>query len=49
VQSYGLLPFPMTEADALRMHADDERLPLAGFHTGLEFFYRTIHDFVAAR
>ena len=38
VQSYGLLPFPLTEADELRMHADDERIPLASFRTGVEFF-----------
>jgi acetylornithine deacetylase/succinyl-diaminopimelate desuccinylase-like protein len=47
VQSYGLLPFPLTEADELRMHADDERIPLSSFRTGIEFLYRTVHDFVA--
>jgi acetylornithine deacetylase/succinyl-diaminopimelate desuccinylase-like protein len=49
VQSYGLLPFPLTEADEQRMHADDERIPLPSFRTGIEFLYRTVHDFVAAR
>ncbi len=49
VQSYGLLPFPLTEADELRMHADDERIPLSSFRTGIEFMYRTVHDFVAAK
>jgi acetylornithine deacetylase/succinyl-diaminopimelate desuccinylase-like protein len=49
VQSYGLLPFPLTEADEQRMHADDERISLSSFRTGIEFLYRTIHDFVAAR
>ncbi len=47
VQSYGLVPFPLTEADQLRMHADDERLPLASFHTGVEFLYRIVHNFAA--
>ena len=49
VQAYGLLPFPLAEADELRMHADDERIPLASFRTGVEFLYRTVHDFVTAK
>jgi acetylornithine deacetylase/succinyl-diaminopimelate desuccinylase-like protein len=48
VQAYGLLPFPLTEDDALRAHGADERLPLASFQTGAEFLYRIVHDFVAA-
>jgi acetylornithine deacetylase/succinyl-diaminopimelate desuccinylase-like protein len=32
VQAYGLLPFPLTEEDALRMHADNERIPIASFN-----------------
>lgn len=48
VQAYGLVPFPLTEADALRAHGVDERLSLAGFQTGTEFLYRIVHDFVAA-
>ena len=39
VQAYGLLPFPLTEADILRMHADDERIPFAASRTGVEFLY----------
>jgi len=48
VQAYGLLPFPLTEADQLRMHGDDERIPVASFRTGVEFLYRIVHEFVAA-
>jgi len=48
VQAYGLFPFPLTEADASRMHADDERMPVASFPVGVQFLYRTVHDFVAA-
>lgn len=48
VQSYGLLPFPLTDSDAARMHADDERIPIASFRTGVEFLYHAIHDFAAA-
>jgi acetylornithine deacetylase/succinyl-diaminopimelate desuccinylase-like protein len=49
VQAYGLLPFPLADADASRMHGDDERIPLAAFRTGTEFLYRIVHDFVAAQ
>jgi len=49
VQAYGLLPFPLTEADEQRMHGDDERLPLASFQAGVEFLYRTVHEFAAAK
>lgn len=49
VQALGLLPFPLTEADELRAHGDDERLPLASFHTGVEFLYRIVYEFTAAQ
>ena len=45
VQAYGLVPFPLAEEDILRMHADDERLPLASFDKGIEFLYRLVQDF----
>jgi acetylornithine deacetylase/succinyl-diaminopimelate desuccinylase-like protein len=47
VQAYGLLPFPMTEPDLLRMHADDERIPLTSFATGVQFLYTIVHGFTA--
>ena len=49
VQAYGLLPFPLTEEDALRMHADNERIPLDSFRKGIEYLYRIVDDFVAAK
>jgi acetylornithine deacetylase/succinyl-diaminopimelate desuccinylase-like protein len=49
VQAYGLLPFPLTEAEVLRMHADDERLPLDSFRQGVEYTYRVVYDFAAKR
>ena len=49
VQALGLLPFPLTEADEQRVHGDDERLPLASFRTGVEFLYRVVYEFVAAK
>ncbi|MGB6877640.1 MAG: M20/M25/M40 family metallo-hydrolase [Candidatus Acidiferrales bacterium] len=49
VQAYGLLPFPLTDEDALRMHADNERIPLDSFNKGVEYLYRIVADFVAAK
>jgi acetylornithine deacetylase/succinyl-diaminopimelate desuccinylase-like protein len=46
VQAYGLVPFPLTEADMLRMHGDDERMPVASFRTGVDFLYKAVHEFV---
>jgi acetylornithine deacetylase/succinyl-diaminopimelate desuccinylase-like protein len=46
VQSYGLVPFPLTEADLLRMHGNDERIPIASFHAGVDFLYKAVHEFV---
>jgi acetylornithine deacetylase/succinyl-diaminopimelate desuccinylase-like protein len=36
----------LTDADMMRMHGDDERIPIASFHTGVEFLYKTVHEFV---
>jgi len=49
VQAYGLLPFPLVEEDELRMHADDERIPLDSFHKGVEYLYLVVRDFVAKK
>jgi acetylornithine deacetylase/succinyl-diaminopimelate desuccinylase-like protein len=49
VQSYGLLPFPLTEEDDRRMHADDERIPLDAFRKGIDFLCRVVMDFAAAK
>jgi len=49
VQAYGLLPFPLTEDDALRMHADNERIPVDSFRKGLDFLYAIVNDFAVAK
>jgi acetylornithine deacetylase/succinyl-diaminopimelate desuccinylase-like protein len=49
VQAYGLLPFPLTEADRLTMHADNERIPLDSFHTGIDFLYGVVSDFAVEK
>lgn len=49
VQAYGLLPFPLEEQDERRMHADDERIPVAAFYKGIEFLYRVVTEFAQAK
>jgi acetylornithine deacetylase/succinyl-diaminopimelate desuccinylase-like protein len=49
VQAYGLVPFPVTEADFQRMHGDDERLPLAAFDKGVDALARIVAEFAASR
>jgi acetylornithine deacetylase/succinyl-diaminopimelate desuccinylase-like protein len=49
VQAYGLNPFPMIEADSSRVHADDERMPIDGFHKGVAFFYHVVSDFASTK
>jgi len=49
VEAYGLLPFPLTEEDERRMHADDERIPLEAFRKGIAYLYRVVEEFAAAK
>lgn len=49
VQAYGLLPFPLTEQEVLRMHADDERLPVESFRKGVDFMCRIVQGFAARK
>ncbi len=44
VNCYGILPFPLTEADEARMHGHDERVSLKSFTEGLAFIYQTLGD-----
>jgi len=45
---YGLVPFPLTEEEIGRMHADNERLPVNSVRPGIELVYRAVEDFVRA-
>src|SRR3984957_3495093 len=49
VQAYGLVPFPLTEEDYLRVHGDDERLPVASFAKGVDVLARIVAEFAAAK
>jgi acetylornithine deacetylase/succinyl-diaminopimelate desuccinylase-like protein len=49
VQSYGVSPFPLADEDSRRMHADDERIPLASFDKGVDFLAHIVADFAVAK
>ena len=42
VKAYGVLPFPMLQADEERMHGSDERVPLDSLHFGTQLIYGAI-------
>jgi acetylornithine deacetylase/succinyl-diaminopimelate desuccinylase-like protein len=48
VQSYGLVPFPLTEEDLKRMHAEDERIPAAAFAKGVSLMVRIANEFATS-
>jgi len=49
VQAYGLAPFPLTDGDDLRMHADDERIPLDSFQKGVAYMVRVVSEFATKK
>ena len=49
VQAYGLVPFPLTDDDLGRMHAEDERIPIDSFNKGIEYLYGIVVDFSVAK
>jgi acetylornithine deacetylase/succinyl-diaminopimelate desuccinylase-like protein len=49
VQAYGLVPFPLTDADIGRMHAEDERLPIDSFNKGIDYLYKIVTDFAVTK
>jgi acetylornithine deacetylase/succinyl-diaminopimelate desuccinylase-like protein len=48
VQSYGLVPFPLSEEDLKRIHGDDERIPAAAFSKGVSLLVRLLSEFAVA-
>ncbi len=49
VQAYGMLPFPTTEEDRGRMHAEDERISVDSFRKGIDFLYAIVSDFAITK
>lgn len=48
IDSYGILPFPMEQADEERMHGHDERVPLESLHFGTRLIYESIRRVATA-
>lgn len=42
INCYGILPFPMVQADEERMHGHDERVPVESLHFGTRLIYESI-------
>jgi len=42
IPTYGINPFPMVIDDELRMHGDNERVPVAAIGWGTEYIYRVL-------
>ncbi len=42
VNAYGILPFPMPQADEERMHGHDERIPIESLQFGARLIYETL-------
>lgn len=42
IPTYGILPFPLAMEDELRMHGDNERVPLPALGWATEFLYRVL-------
>ena len=45
ITSYGFMPFPMKNADWLRAHGNDERIPIDGFTTGVRVLWEVVYEF----
>jgi acetylornithine deacetylase/succinyl-diaminopimelate desuccinylase-like protein len=43
IPTYGILPFPLEMEDELRMHGDNERVPVRALGWGAEYLYRVLH------
>ena len=42
IPTYGILPLPLPKEDELRMHGDDERVPIPALGWASEYLYRVL-------
>jgi len=42
IPTYGILPMPLAEEDEIRMHGDNERVPVAALGWAAEYLYRVL-------
>ena len=43
IPTYGILPLPLAMEDELRMHGDEERVPVTSLGWGAEYLYRVLY------
>jgi len=48
IPTYGILPMPLPMVDELRMHGDNERVPVPALGWATEFLYRTLQRVTSA-
>jgi acetylornithine deacetylase/succinyl-diaminopimelate desuccinylase-like protein len=48
IPTYGILPMPLPMEDELRMHGDDERVPVPALGWATEYLYRVLGDVAGA-
>jgi acetylornithine deacetylase/succinyl-diaminopimelate desuccinylase-like protein len=44
---YGVYPYPISRADLMRMHGNDERVPISGLEQGTEWITRVLAEVAA--
>ena len=44
---YGVYPYPISHAELLRMHGNDERVPISGLEQGTDMLTRVLHEVAA--
>ncbi len=44
---YGVYPYPISHADLMRMHGNDERVPIAGLEQGTDMLTRVLREVAA--
>ena len=44
IPTYGILPLPLEMEDELRMHGNDERVPIPALGWAAEYVYRVLLD-----
>ena len=46
---YGVYPYPISRGDLMRMHGNDERVPVTGLEQGTEWITRVLREVAAAQ
>lgn len=49
VPVYGIYPYPITDADLMRMHGNDERVPVDSLASGTQMIYKVLLDVAASQ